>query len=75
MIGKGGATLARIENLAQCLISIQDCGEQVAMVNFCGDSSGLGRLLVSAMVHGNFSMLSTLQRNGVSLVELGPLIP
>ena len=74
VIGKGGATLARIENLAQCLISIQDCGEQLAMVNFCGDSSGLGRFLVSALVHGHYSVLSTLQRNGVSPVELGPLI-
>ena len=75
VIGKGGATLARIETLAQCLISIQDCGDQLAMVNFCGDSSGLGRFLVSAMVHGHYSVLSTLQRNGVSPVELGPLIP
>ena len=75
VIGKGGATLARIENFAQCLISIQDCGEQLAMVNFCGDSSGLGRFLVSALVHGHYSVLSTLQRNGVSPAELGPLIP
>ena len=45
------------------------------MVNFCGNRSGLGRFLVSALVHGHFSVLSTLHRNGVSLVELGPLIP
>ena len=75
VIGKGGATLARLEDLAQCLISIQDCGEQVAMVNFCGDSSGLGRFLVSALVHGHYSVLSAVQRNGVSPIELGPLIP
>ena len=75
VIGKGGATLARIEDLAQCLISIQDCGEHVAMVNFCGDCSGLGRFLVSALVHGHFSVLSTLQRNDISPVELGLLIP
>ena len=75
VIGKGGGTLAKIEDLAQCLISIQDCGEQLAIVNFCGDSSGLGRFLVSALVHGHYSVLSTLQRNGVSPVELGPLIP
>ena len=75
VIGKGGATLARLEDLAQCLISIQDCGEHVAMVNFCGDRSGLGRFLVSALVHGHFSVLSTVQRNGVSPVELGSSIP
>ena len=43
VIGKGGATLAKIEDLAQCFISVQECGERMAMVNFCGDSSGLGR--------------------------------
>ena len=75
VIGKGGGTLAKIEDLAQCFISIQDCGEQMAVVNFCGDHSGLGRFLVSALGHGHFSVLSTLQRNGVSPVELGPLIP
>ena len=75
IIGKGGATLARIEDLAHCLISIRDCGEQMAMVTFCGDSSGLGRFLVSALGHGHYSVLSTFQRNGVSSVELGPLIP
>ena len=75
VIGKGGATLVKIEDLAQCFISVHDCGERMAMVNFCGDSSGLGRFLVSALGHGHFSVLSTLQRNGVSPVELGPLIP
>ena len=75
IIGKGGATLARIEDLAHCLISIRDCGEQMAMVNFCGDSSGLGRFLVSALGHGHYSVLSTFQRNGVSSIELGPLLP
>ena len=75
VIGKGGATLSRIEDLAQCIISIQDCGEHMAMVNFCGDSSGLGRFLVSALVHGHYSVLSAMQRNGVSPIELGPLIP
>ena len=75
VIGKGGATLAQIEDLAQCFISVQDCGEQMAVVSFCGDSSGLGRFLVSALGHGHYSVLSTLQRNGVSPVELGPLIP
>ena len=75
VIGKGGGTLARIEDLAQCLISVHGCGERMAMVNFCGGYSGLGRFLVSALVHGHFSALSTLQRNGISLVELGPLIP
>ena len=74
VIGKGGATLAKIEDLAQCFISVQDCGEQMAVVNFCGDSSGLGRFLVSALGHGHFSVLSTLQRNGVSPVALGSLI-
>ena len=73
--GKGGATLSRIEDLAQYIISIQDCGEHMAMVNFCGDYSGLGRFLVSTLVHGHYSVLSTMQRNGVSPVELGPLIP
>ena len=75
VIGKGGGTLARIEDLAQCLISVHDCGDQMAMVNFCGDCSGLGRFLVSALGHGHYSVLSTLHRNGVSPVELGPLIP
>ena len=75
VIGKGGATLAKIEDLAQCFISVQDCGEQMAVVNFCGDSSGLGRFLVSALGHGHYSVLSTLQRNGICPVELGPLIP
>ena len=75
VIGKGGATLAKIEDLAQCFISVHDCGEQMAVVNFCGDYSGLGRFLVSALGHGHFSVLSTLQRNGVSPVALGPLIP
>ena len=75
VIGKGGATLARIEDLAQCLITVHDCGEHMAAVNFCGDCSGLGRFLVSALGHGHFSVLSTLQRNGISPVELGPLIP
>ena len=75
IIGKGGGTLVRIEDLAQCLISIHDCGEQMAMMNFCGDYSGLGRLLVSALGHGHFSVLSTLQRNGISPIELGPLFP
>ena len=65
----------KIEDLAQCFISVQDCGEQMAVVNFCGDSSGLGRFLVSALGHGHYSVLSTLQRNGVSPVTLGPLIP
>ena len=74
VIGKGGATLAKIEDLAQCFISVQDCGEQMAVVNFCGDSTGLGRFLVSALGHGHFSVLSTLQRNGVSPVALGSLI-
>ena len=75
IIGKGGATLARIEDLAQCLVTVHDCGEQMAVVNFCGDCSGLGRFLVSTLGHGHFSVLSALQRNGVSPVELGPLIP
>ena len=75
VIGKGGGTLAKIEDLAQCFISIHDCGEQVAVVNFCGDHSGLGRFLVSALGHGHFSVLSTLSRNGISPVELGPLLP
>ena len=75
VIGKGGATLAKIEDLPQCFIFVQDCGEQMAVVNFCGDSSGLGRFLVSALGHGHYSVLSTLQRNGVSLVALGLLIP
>ena len=75
IIGKGGATLARIEDLAQCLVTVHDCGEQMAVVNFCGDYSGLGRFLVSALGHGHFSVLSTLERNGVSPVALGPLIP
>ena len=34
IIEKGGGTLARIEDLAQCLISIHYCGEQIAMVQF-----------------------------------------
>ena len=75
VIGKGGHTLARIEDLAQCMINVIDCGEQIAVVNFFGDSSGLGRFLVSALGHGHFSVLSTLQRNGISPVELGPLLP
>ena len=75
VIGKGGATLARIEDLAQSFISVHDCGERMAMVNFCGDYSGLGRFLVSALGHGHFSVLSTLQRNGISPIELGRLIP
>ena len=75
VIGKGGRTLAKIEDLAQCMISVFDCGEQMAVVNFCGDSSGLGRFLVSALGHGHFSVLSTLQRNGISPIELGPLLP
>ena len=75
MIGKGGGTLAKIEELAQCFISIHNCGEQMVAVNFCGDHSGLGRFLVSVLDHEHFSMLSTLQRNGVSPIELGPPIP
>ena len=65
VIGKGGRTLAKIEDLAQCMINVFDCGEQMAVVNFCGDSSGLGRFLVSALGHGHYSVLSTLQRNGI----------
>ena len=61
VIGKGGRTLARIEDLAQCMINVFDCGEQMAAVNFCGDSSGLGRFLVSALGPGHFSVLSTLE--------------
>ena len=75
IIGKGGGTLARIEDLAHCLISIRDCGEKMSMVNFCGDYSGLGRFLVSALGHGHFSVLFTLQQNGISPIELGPLFP
>ena len=75
MIGKGGGTLARLEGLAQWLITIHDCEEQMVVVNFCGDYIGLGRFLVSALGHGHSPMLSILQRNGVSPVELGPLIP
>ena len=54
LIGKGGATLARIKDLPQCLISVFDCGEQMTVVNFCGDYCGLGRLVVSALCHGHF---------------------
>ena len=75
VIGKGVRTLAKIEDLAQCMITIFDCGEQMAVVNFCGDSTGLGRFLVSALGHGHFSVLSNLERNGISPVELGPLLP
>ena len=75
VIGKDGGTLMRIEDLAQCLISVHDCKEQMVVANFCGDYCGLGRFLVSALGHGHFSVLSTLQRNGVSPLELGHLLP
>lgn len=75
VIGKGGRTLAKIEDLAQCMISVLDCGANMAHLHFLGDSSGLGRFLASALSHGHYSVLSTLARNGISPIGLGPLSP
>lgn len=75
IIGKGRGTSARIEDLTQYLILVHNCREQMAVVNFYGDCFGLGRFLVFAVSNGHFSMRSILKRNGISSIDLGPLLP
>ena len=76
VIGRGGRILHAIEDLAHCLVLVSDHDkEDRAVVRFFGDSSGLARFIVDALCQGHHSVLSTLYRNGISSVVLGPLSP